>query len=78
MILYIYVYIYVYTYMKLTYFCIHTHLYRCRYSYMAIDLKVLARSLNCESMCMLCWKPSHFFFELAFFYSRKFRDSWIL
>ena len=51
---------------------------RCRYSYMAIDLKVLARSLNCESMCMLCWKPSHFFFELAFFYSRKFCDSWIL
>ena len=34
---------------------------------MAVDLKVLVRSFNCESRVMLCWKPSQevFFFEFA-------------
>jgi len=48
---------------------------------MAVDLKVLARSFNCESRVCYVGNPRESFFSSSrriFFYSPKFRESWIL
>ena len=54
------------------------------YTYVMVDLKVLVRSLNCESRAFCVGNHCESFFEFAkdnFVFakiSRKFRESWIL
>ena len=60
-------------------YILYIHVYI--YIHMAVDLKVLVRSFNCENRACYVGNPREsFFFEFAkdFFYSRKFRESWIL
>ena len=48
---------------------------------MVVDLKVLVRSFNCESRACYVGNPRESFFSSSrkrIFYSRKFRESWIL
>ena len=48
---------------------------------MVIDLKVLVKSFNCESRACYVGNPREgFFFRVreSNFFSRKFRESWIL
>ena len=48
--------------------------------YMVIDLKVLVKSFNCESRACYVGNPREVFFRVreSNFFSRKFRESWIL
>ena len=47
---------------------------------MVIDLKVLVKSFNCESRACYVGNPREVFFRVreSNFFSRKFRESWIL